>query len=69
MSELRLGYGVAITVKLKPTAINESGKKLPIQFVELNGTSIYNLLNLVWPQPMRLEFPWKLQKLTVIEEY
>ena len=47
------------TVKLKPTAINESGKKLPIQFAELNGSSICNLLNLVWSQPVRLEFSWK----------
>ena len=59
---------MASTVKLKPTAIDESEKKLPVQFVELNGTSICNLLDLVWPQPMHLEFSWKLQKLTVVEE-
>ena len=67
--ELRLGYEVASTVKLKPIAINESGKNFPIQFAKLNGSSICNLLNLVWPQPMRLELPWKLKKFTVIEEY
>ena len=66
--ELRLGYEVASTVKLKPTAINESGKKFPIQFSKLNGSSFCNLLNLVWPQPVRLELPWKFHKLTVIEE-
>ena len=48
-SELGLGGGMAITVKLKPTAIDQSRKKLPIQFVELNNTSICNLLDLVWP--------------------
>ena len=69
LSELGLGGGVAITINLKPTAINESGKKLPVQFVELNDTSIRNLLNLVWPQPMHLEFSWKLHKLTIIEEH
>ena len=63
-----MGYGVASTVKLKPTAINESGKNLPVQFAELNGTSICNLLNLVWSQQMSLELSWKIQKITVVEE-
>ena len=67
-SELGLRGGVAVNIKLKPTAINESGKKFPIQFAKLNDSSICNLLNLVWPQPMHLEFPWKLHKLTVLEE-
>ena len=57
LSELGLGGGVAITIKLKPTSINQSRKKLPIQFAELNGTSFCNLLYLIWPQPMRLELP------------
>ena len=60
---------MAITIKLKSTAINQSGKKLPVQLTELNDTSFCNLLNLVWPQPMHLELPWKLNKLTVIEEH
>ena len=64
LSELRLGYEVASNVKLNPTAINESGKKLSIQFSKLNGSSVCNLMNLVWPQPMCLELPWKLHKLT-----
>ena len=63
-----MGHGVASTVKFKPTTINESGKKLPIQFAELNDTSIFNLLNLVWPQPMRLELSWKIYKLIVVKE-
>ena len=61
--------GVAITIQLKSTTINQSGKKFPVQFAELNDTSICNLLNLIWPQPMHLEIPWKLNKLTVIEEH
>ena len=69
LSELGLRGGVAITIELEPAAINERGKKLPVQFVELNDTSFCNLLNLIWPQPMRLEISWKLNKLTVIEEY
>ena len=68
-SELGLRGGVFVTIELNPTAIDHRGKKLPIQFAKLNGTSICNLLNLVWPQPMRLELPWKLNKFTVIEEY
>ena len=54
-SELGLRGGVAVTIELKPTAIDQHGKKLPIQFAELNSSSLCNLLNLVWPQPMRLE--------------
>ena len=69
LSKLGLRGGVAITIELKPTTIDHRGKKLPIQFVELNGSSLCNLLYLIWPQPMRLEFPWKLRKFTVIEEY
>ena len=68
-SELGLIGGVAISIKLKPTAIDHCGKKLPIQFAELNGSSLCNLLYLIWPQPMNLEIPWKLKKFTVIEEY
>ena len=68
LSELRLGRGVASTVKLKPIAINKSGKNLPVQFTELNDSSICNLVNLVWSQPVRLEFSRKLHKLTVVEE-
>ena len=68
-SELGLRGGVAVTINLKPTAIDHRGKKLPIQFAELNGSSLCNLLYLIWPQPMRLELPWKLKKFTVIEEY
>ena len=66
---LRRRGGEVGTVGLKPTAINPCGKKLPIQLVELNGTSLRNLLYLIWPQPMRLELPWKLNEFTVIEEY
>ena len=69
LSKLGLRGGVAIAIELKPTTINQCGKKLPIQFAELNDTSLCNLLYLVWPQPMRLEIPWKLNKLTVVEEY
>ena len=69
LSELGMRGGVAITIELKPAAINQSGKKLPVQFAEFNGTSICNSLNLIWPQPMHLELPWKLNKITVIEEY
>ena len=69
LSKLGQRGGMAITIKLKPTAINQCGKKLPIQFAELNSTSLCNLLYLVWPQPMRLELPWTLNKLTVVEEY
>ena len=68
-SELGLRGGVAITIKLKPTSIDHRGKKLPIQFAELNGSSLCNLMYLIWSQPMRLELPWKLNKFTVIEEY
>ena len=68
-SELGLRGGVAITIKLKPTAIDHCGKKLPIQFTKLNGSSICNLLYLIRSQPMRLELPWKFNKFTVIEEY
>ena len=60
---------MAITIELKPAAINQSGKKLPVQFAELNNTSFSNLLNLIWPQPMRLELPWKLNKLSIIKEH
>ena len=60
---------MAVTIKLNPTAINQRRKKLPIQFAELNGTSLCNLLYLIWPQPMHLELPWKLKKFTLIEEY
>ena len=69
LSELGLGGGVAVTINLKPTSINQRRKKLPVQFAELNGTSFCNILNLIWPQPMRLEIPWKLNKLTVIQEH
>ena len=68
-SELGLRGGVAITIELKPTAIDHRGKKLPIQFAELNGSSLCDLLYLIWPQPMRPKLPWKLNELTVIEEY
>ena len=66
---LILGGGVAITIKLKPAAINQSRNKLPIQFSELNDTFVCNLLNLIWPQQMCLELPWKLNKLAVIKEH
>ena len=69
LSGLELRGGVAITIKLNPTIVNQSGKKLPIQFAEINGTSFCSLLNLMWPQPMRLELPWKLKKLAVIKEH
>ena len=68
-SELGLRGGAAVNIKLKPTAIDHHGKKLLIQFAELNGSSLCNLLYLIWPQPMRLELPWKLNKFIVIEEY
>ena len=68
-SELGLIGGVAVIINLKPTAIDHHGKKLPIQFTELNGSSLCNLLNLVWSQQMRLELPWKINKFTVIKEY
>ena len=61
--------GVAITIGLKPTAISPCGKKLPIQLAELNGTSLCDLLYLIWPHPMCLELPWKLNEFTVIEEH
>ena len=67
--KLGLRGEVAIIIGLKPTAINPCGKKLPIQLAELNGTSLCDFLYLIWPQPMCLEPPWKLNKLTVIEEY
>ena len=60
---------MAITIELKPTSINQRGKKLPIQFAKLNDSSLYDLLYLILPQPMRFELPWKLNKFTVIEEY
>ena len=69
LSELGLRGGVAITIELEPATINQRGKKLPVQFAELNGTSFCNLLNLIWPQSMCLELSWKLNKLTVIEEH
>ena len=68
LAKIGLRGGVAITIDLKPTAINQCGKKLPIQLAELNGTSLCNLLYLIWPQPMRLELPWKLNEFTVIKE-
>ena len=67
--ELGLIGGVVVIIKLKPISINHRGKKLPIQFAELNTSSLCNLLYLIWPQPMRLELPWKLNKFNVIEEY
>ena len=69
LSKLGLRGGVAVTIELKPTAIDQCGKELPIQFAELNGSSLCNLLDLIWPQPMRLELSWKLNKLTVIKEH
>ena len=69
LSRLGLRGGLAITIELEPTAINQCGKKLPIQFAKLNGSSVCNLLNLVWPQPMRLEISWKLNKLTIIKDH
>ena len=56
-SELGLRGGVAVNIKFNPTAIDHHGKKLPIQFAELNGSSLCNLLYLIWPQPMHLELP------------
>ena len=69
LSELGLRGGVAITIELEPAAINQCGQKLPVQFVELNGTSFYNLLNLIWTQTMCLEIPWKLNILAFIKEH
>ena len=69
LSKLGLRGGVAITIELKPTSINQCGKKLPIQVTELNDTSLCNLLYLIWPQPMCLEIPWKLNEFAVIEEH
>ena len=60
---------MAVTIELKPTAIDHRGKKLPVQFAELNGSSLCDLLYLIRPQPMHLELPWKLNKFNVIEEY
>ena len=60
---------MAITIGLKPTAINPCGKKLPIQLAELNDPSLYDLLYLIWPQPMSPEIPWKLNEFVVIEEH
>ena len=60
---------MVVTIELKPAASDHHGKKLPIQFAELNSSSLYDLLYLIWPQPMRLELPWKLNKFTVIKEY
>ena len=69
LSKLGLRGGVAITIELEPAAINQHGQKLPVQFAELNNTSFYNLLNLIWPQPMHLELSWKLNKITVIKDH
>ena len=69
LAKLGLRDGVAIAIELNPTVIDPRGKKLPIQLAELNDTSLCNLLYLIWPQPMRLELPWKLNEFTVIEEY
>ena len=69
LTNLGLRGRVAITVKLNPTTINQSRKKLLVQFAELNGTSFCNLLNLIWPQPMRLKLPWELDEFAVIEEH
>ena len=69
LDKLGLRGEVAITIELKPTAIDPCGKKLPIQLAKLNGTSLCNLLYLIWPQPMHLELPWKLNKLAIIEEH
>ena len=66
---LGLRGGEAVTIEFQPTAINPCGQELPVQLAELNGTSLYNLLYLIWPHPMRLELPWKLNEFTVIEEY
>ena len=60
---------MAITIELNPTAINPCGKKLRIQLAKLNGTSLSDLLYLIWPQPMRLELSSKLNEFAVIEEY
>ena len=69
LDKLGLIGGVAITIELKPTAINQCGKKLPIQLAELNGTSLCNLLYLIWPQLMHFELSWKLNEFVVIEEH
>ena len=69
MFMLGLGGGEAVTVELKPTAINPCGKKLPIQLIELNSTSFCDLMYLIWPQPMCFELPWKLNEFVVIEEH
>ena len=69
LAKLGLRGGVAITIGLKPTAINPCGQKLPIQLAELNDTSLCDLLYLIWPQPMCLELPWKLNELAIIEEH
>ena len=69
LAKLGLRGGVAITIELKPTAINPCVKKLPIQLAELNGTSLCDLLYLIWPQPMHLELSWKLNEFVVIEEH
>ena len=47
LSELGLRGGVVITIELEPAAINHRGKKLPIQFAELNGASFFSLLYLI----------------------
>jgi len=67
--KLGLRGEMAITIELKPTAIDPCGKKLPVQLAKLNGTSLRNLLYLIRPQPMCLELPWKLNESAVIEEY
>ena len=69
LAKLGLRGGVAITIELKPTAINPCGKKLPIQLAEMNDTSLYNLLYLIWPHPMHLELSWNLNEFAVIEEH
>ena len=46
---LGLRGGEAVTIDLKPTAINPCGKELPVQLAELNGTSLCDLLYLIWP--------------------
>ena len=61
--------GVAITIGLKPTAINPCGKNLPIQLAELNDTSLCDLMYLIWPQPMCFELAWKLQEFAVIQKH
>ena len=57
LAKLGLRGGVDIAIELKTTTINPCGKKLSIQLAEMNGTSLYNLLYLIWPQPMHLELP------------